>query len=353
MVDLQHTAGNRAVARLALARAARGLSARRPISQRTLARCGSGGCSCDGTCRDGDDGELLREGRIALRRAIADRAPEAGERVARPVERAQRWPVLQRSLRVRNPGANIPNPGGTGVVQTNAATIQAYLQQLCASGSVTVDGGTGAVALASGFCAMQPLPAGFVGPPSPSPAQTSATPVGCGCLCDMIASGHIWTIVVDDIDWPHTAFDDHRAAVTPGTGTGGDVTAPSPNSTKLWGAGTVSGRTLDIAPWLVLGHELCGHAWMGDQGRHGPDEARPRGRGGHQETVRRENLIRAEHNIERRGSFKDPNCGESYWRDRANPGTVNWSSYRNTCIQWRAAYNRAHGTRYRITDRIP
>ena len=37
------------------------------------------------------------------------------------------------------------------------------------------------------------------------------------------------------------------------------VTAPSPNSTKLWGAGTVSGSALDVDPWLVLGHELCGH----------------------------------------------------------------------------------------------
>ena len=56
----------------------------------------------------------------------------------------------------------------------------------------------------------------------------------------------------------------------PGVGTGGRVTAPSPNSPKLWGAATAAGKRLDIDPWLVLGHELCGHAWLGDRGEHAP-----------------------------------------------------------------------------------
>ena len=69
----------------------------------------------------------------------------------------------------------------------------------------------------------------------------------------MVASGHTWTIVVDDGAWPHTNFDDDDAAngVTAG-GSGGSVTAPSPNSPKLWGAGTAKGGTLDIPSWLVL-----------------------------------------------------------------------------------------------------
>jgi len=112
----------------------------------------------------------------------------------------------------------------------------------------------------------------------------------------------------------------------------------------VYGTGTVSGGELDTDPWLVLGHELCGHAWMGDQGLHGPDEVQPRGQGGHQETVKRENLIRAEQNIELRGSFKDPNCGESYTLKK---GTTTWSSFHKVCVAWRSA----HG--YSITDKIP
>jgi hypothetical protein len=86
---------------------------------------------------------------------------------------------------------------------------------------------------------------------------------------------------------------------------------------------------------------------------HGPDHSAARGEGGHQETVRRENLIRAEHGIELRGGFKDPNCGESYWRSKAKPGKVNWSSYRDICIKWREAYNKKNKTAYKITDTIP
>jgi hypothetical protein len=296
----------------------------------------------------------MRAGQRALRRAVLARAATSESEPPRSTDRRSVGVRrLQRRVSVTNPGTNIPNPGGTGVVQTNAATIQTYLQQLCAGGAVTVDASSGAVAMSGGFCTAPTYPAGFVGPHAAAPAQTSSTPVGCGCLCDMIASGHAWTITVDDAGWPQTVFDDHAKAAQPGIGSGGDVTAPSPNSPHLWGAGTASGGTLDIAPWLVLGHELCGHGWMGDRGAHGPDEAQRRGQGGHQETVRRENLIRSEHGIEARGGFKDPNCGESYSRDRASPGTVNWSSYRSVCISWRSAYNAAHGTHYDIGDRIP
>jgi hypothetical protein len=261
--------------------------------------------------------------------------------------------VLQRTLTVANPGTNIANPGGTGAVQTNATTIQTYLQMLCAAGAVTVNADTGVVSLAGGFCQSPPLTPGTLGPPAPSPAQRSATPAGCGCLCDMIGSAHAWTIVVDDAQWPRTVFTNHAGSAVPGTGTGGTVTAPSPNSPNLWGAATVTGAALDIAPWLVLGHELCGHGWLGNQGLHGPDHARPRGQGGHQSTVIEENRIRAEHAITLRGGFKDPNCGESYYRDRASPGIVNCSNYRAVCIQWRNNYNATHNTNYTINDTIP
>jgi hypothetical protein len=291
----------------------------------------------------------------------AERAAEvaAAEVVAGNDQRlamARISPLVQRKIQVEKPADNIPNPTGKGAVQTNAATIQDYLTTICAAGSVTVDPKTGDVGIGTDFCTRPQVKVFGISLPftTQSPAQASTTPAGCGCICDLVTSAHLWKIRVDDGSWPHTVFDDDAAALgkKPG-GTGGTVTAPSPNSPKLWGAGAASGKELDIDPWLVLGHELCGHGWLGNFGKHGPDEASPRGEGGHQETVARENELRREHGIELRATFKEPNCGESYWRDKAAPGTVNWSKYRAVCQSWRDAFNKAHGTKHKITDTIP
>lgn len=263
---------------------------------------------------------------------------------------------LQRKIKVNDPKAMIPTPKGVGLKQTNAKTVQNYLTTLCAAGSVSVDIGKGDVNIGSSFCTRPTAKIFGIEMPwtTASPAEQSKTPTGCGCICDLVSSAHLWTIKVDDSSWPHTLFDDHDAAngITAG-GTGGIVTTPSPNSPKLWGASTTSGKALDIDPWLVLGHELCGHGWLGNFGRHGPDVADARGEGGHQATVARENELRKEHGVDLRGTFKDPNCGESYWRDKKVPGTVNWSGYRSVCQAWRVAYNKKNGTSYKITDRIP
>lgn len=260
---------------------------------------------------------------------------------------------IQRKLLVEDPKSNIPNPGGKGAAQTNAKTIEDYLKTLCpdGAGSVKVDAGSGEVSIAKSFCSPAPSPKGFIGPPDPS-AATSAFKTGCSCICDFTASAHPWKIEVDDADWPHTEFDSDKDSEVPGVGTGGRVTAPSPNSPKLWGAATAAGKRLDIDPWLVLGHELCGHAWLGDRGEHAPDMTPRRGEGGHQKTVERENLIRAEHGIDLRGAFKEPYCGESYWRDKSAPKKVNWSSHLKVCEAWRAAYNKKMKTKFKISDKI-
>lgn len=86
---------------------------------------------------------------------------------------------------MHQPKSMIPNPGGRGLVQTNAATVAGYLSKLCAAGGVTVDSETGEVMLSKGFCMAPVLPKGSFGPPTPRPAQLSATPTGCGCLCDL------------------------------------------------------------------------------------------------------------------------------------------------------------------------
>jgi hypothetical protein len=246
---------------------------------------------------------------------------------------AQRGPSLYRKVKVNKPKDLIPNPTGKGLAQTNAQTVEGYLQTLCSGGTVSVNKGSGGVSLAAAFCP-KPMPAGVVGPLPPAPADKSKEPTGCNCLCDMVGSAKEYTIVVDDTDWPHTA--------------GQVVTAPSPNSPKLWGTATVSGKTTTIDPWLVLGHELCGHAWLAEKGL--PDDNVTRGEGGHQETVGRENELRKEHGIEARGSFKDPYCGESFSQNKAGPGPVVWSSYLKICEAWR---KKTYGGKYKISDKIP
>ncbi len=266
---------------------------------------------------------------------------------------------LQRKLKVDSPATAISGGGGGVATPTIGATIEGYLKALCpiASANLAVDPAGGKVTIAPSFCAKKPIEIfGWTTPFEYSSATISGKPASCSCLCDMIDSKHQWTIKVDDVGWPHTDFDDENAAngKKPG-GSGGTVFAPSPNTKKLWGAATAptaakpSGGTLAIKPWLVLGHELCGHGWLGNFGRHGPDDAKKRGEGGHQATVARENLLRKEHGIEPRGTFKDPNCGESYWQSKAAPAKINWSSYRAVCEKWR----KRHYPTYKITDKIP
>lgn len=247
--------------------------------------------------------------------------------------RAQPGASLLRKVNVDKPKDMIANPTGKGLVQTNAQTVEGYLQTLCSGGTVSINKGSGSVSLAAGYCPT-PMPAGVAGPPAPAPADKSKEPTGCNCLCDMVGSANDYTIVVDDKDWPHTS--------------GRVVTTPSPNSPKLWGAATVSGKAMTIDPWLVLGHEFCGHAWLAEKGL--PDNNATRGEGGHQETVGRENELRKEHGIEARGSFKDPYCGESFSQDKAGPGPVEWSSYLKKCEAWR---KKTYGGKYKISDKIP
>lgn len=265
-----------------------------------------------------------RDGRRLIAHELTHVAQQAGPAGARS---------LRRKVAVDKPKDPIDNPTGKGLVQTNAATVENYLRTLCSEGGVTVDKGTGVVSLKASFCPT-PMPPNVAGPPAPAPADTAKEATGCGCLCDLIGSANDFTILVDDKDWPHTS--------------GRVVTTPSPNSPKLWGAATETGKTLTIDPWLVLGHELCGHAWLAEKGL--PDDNATRGEGGHQETVARENKLRKEHGIEARGNFKAPFCGESFWQTKAGPGPIEWSTYMKKCQAWRV---KTYGNKYKISDKIP
>ena len=263
--------------------------------------------------------------------------------------------AIHRKLSVTNPLGVIPNPTGKGVVQTNRDTVFNYLKSICSAGNVAITAG-GEVSVPSYFCSSASYPPDFVGP-IPIRVATSGTPVGCGCLCDIISSPNDWRITVDDSSWPHTVFDNNTNAVTSGSGgSGGEVTTPSPNSPLLWGAVIATGAFKDIDPWLVLGHELCGHGWLGNTGDAGRDEVQPRGRGGHQETVARENLLRDEHGIDRRGTHRQPFCGESFSHATGTVATaksVTMSSYLSVCEKWRKEYNTLNSTSYKISDLIP
>lgn len=208
------------------------------------------------------------------------------------VTRSTKAPAIQRRVVVHDPAGT---PAGAPPGETNEAIARDYVTTLCSD--FTVTGGV-AAPTARGYC-----PAG---PPA------SSTPEACGCLCAMhtlqdpgTGAAITWTIDVKDDDWPHT---------DPATRT---VTVHSPYSSVqfgAWSAGPGSHRTME-PNWLVLGHELCGHARLVEEGTHpaGPPPTHG-GRPSHDVTVQIENAIAAEHGIpasELRGLFADPHHGES------------------------------------------
>lgn len=251
---------------------------------------------------------------------------------------------LQRKVRVLDADKDIPNPTGKGIVQTNAATAQDYLNTLCSDGNVKVDGKSGAVKLNKGFC---DWPAEGI-----KPAVLSKTKSGCAWLCTIVGSKYDWRIEINDTVYPKTTYDDEEAAhhLKPGGGSGGKVQVPSPNNTTGYGSVTESGKWTPVDPWLILGHELLGHGLRGAEGIETNDaEGRQVG------TVKRENVLRSEHGMEARGAtFKDPYCGESFEFDKSNPAGL-WlfpGDSIKECVDKRDAYNKQHGTKYELDERI-
>jgi hypothetical protein len=114
-----------------------------------------------------------------------------------------------------------------------------------------------------------------------------------------------------------------------------------------FGAATAGGAKTIVENYLVLGHELCGHAWLDEKGL--PDDNATRGKGGHQEAVGRENELRSEHGVDLRGKFKDPFCGESFSQDKTT-GVITWSPSLQICADWR---KKTYGGKYKISDKIP
>lgn len=252
-------------------------------------------------------------------------------------------PAIMRTLRVEEADQPVPTPNPNGPTPTRAAAIEGYLQQLAPQGGIQVHRSSGMVSATGEFCQSRgffgrlgrglasgfqtgarigayalgvgAIPGAILGAliggiagifGSDSQAEESSTPTGSTCVCDFINGRNPWTIRVSDQETPLTG--DTFVRVT------------GPYSPRAYGAATVSGRLDTVEPWLALGHELCGHAWL--QEHHQDEDIRP----GvdalhHHRTVDRENLLRQEHGLEARGyHLRDPYCGESFHRDRATPG---------------------------------
>jgi outer membrane protein OmpA-like peptidoglycan-associated protein len=204
-------------------------------------------------------------------------------------------PMIQRKVKVNDPAIT---PAGAPPAETNEKIVKDYVSVLCPGFTVTAGD---VVPTAPVFC--------------PAGASASSTKESCECLCEMhtlinsiTGAAIVWWIDVDDNDWPHT---------DPGTNT---VTVHSPYSGVRfgsWAAGPPAHR-MQQQNWLVLGHELCGHARLFAKGTHpvGPPPTHG-GRPSHDVTVQIENKIASEHGIpasELRGLFADPHHGESFAR---------------------------------------
>lgn len=255
-------------------------------------------------------------------------------------------PSLRRKLKILRPAEKIPNPGGKGVVKTNREQVSEYLEMLCDSpfAAITVAPGGD---VTSSLCEDSAL----------IPAVIDGTIHGCMCLCDVINDSHAITIAVDDTTGPHTSMGE--GAVKPGVGSDADIVVWSENAPKVIGTPTVSGRLTDVPQWLALGHEMCGHAWLGMQGKEDPGPEWT-GLPGHVPATERENLIRGEHGIEARAIWRQPFCGEGfeYKKSEGTPKTPDeiasrFPEWLTNCKRWRNSLNWFNCTDYKLSDTIP
>ena len=261
--------------------------------------------------------------------------------------------VVSRKISVENPGTNIPNPGGGGKVQTNLDTILDYVSQLCPDTAFMTSAGD-IILVDSMFCfpGVQQKDGTFK-----SPSALSKHSVSCECLCEMIMNPLENIIVRIDDSANGNAFTDS-------TPTGALIRVPSPNvkTPALRGA---SGETLDTPHFIVFGHELCGHHWLERRGSDESENLQNAGRGGHDPAIKRENLLRQEHGLKKRGTFRDPCCGmflstEADLKKSSGKCGDEFEKQKNMkdtdayeCKHWREEYNKLNGTNFTTDDAIP
>lgn len=251
------------------------------------------------------------------------------------VQQRKQPAFIQRKMKI--PHHDKPAFNSADQQTTQSEILLKYMNQLCGDAKVSVSGGD--VVVPKEFCTK---PAPDAKEPNPlSRADLSKTPVSCNCFCDLDASDKVVTMQVNDNIEGLTEFTADAGEEKLDAPRGATVTVPSEQGKKV--TQTVkSGKKEVFKPYIVLGHELCGHAWLAIKGELQKDENAERGRGGHQETVERENMIRREHGETERNTFREPYCGE-----------VDGSKDQKECEVWRNEYNKLNGTSYTLADTIP
>jgi hypothetical protein len=238
-------------------------------------------------------------------------------------------------------------------VQTNVVTVLDYLSKLCPDTGMVAN--SGSIDLVdTGFCfpSQKQKDGTFK-----SPSELSAHPVSCECICEMIMDP-LQNIVIRIDD------SNNGNAFTNSTPAGATISVPSPNMSipTIRGA---TGKSIDSPHFIVLGHELCGHHWLSRRGSRERENTQNIPRGGHDPAVKRENLMREEHGLEKRGTFRDPCCGlfESTEQDLKKKSGICGDIFEkekdikgtaaNECKHWRNEYNKQNGTNFTTDDTIP
>ncbi len=151
----------------------------------------------------------------------------------------------------------------------------------------------------------------------PSPTRTTDR-----CLCDLSAATNTWEVRINDYAYPHTSGP--RDPAEAGLRYVSVFSTLTPMQTGAWGGGEAAGTRIMQEGSRVLGHELCGHAWLMQRGVH-PDaedvtkDGQLMGRPQHDPTIRIENRV-AEEMAARpggspyvpRGTYESPHGGESF-----------------------------------------
>jgi hypothetical protein len=173
-------------------------------------------------------------------------------------------------------------------------SIRDMLREICpeADWQVTQDG------------TVAPRDPGFCESPMTREAVTQS-PAGCRCICSLVESAKTITVtVVDDLSSSGggrtipASWDDYS------NGTGSDATVNIENRNRYRQRRPDSGDWIDVPDWIILAHELCGHALPTAKGDH--REARP-GKPGykpdwHRQSEQAEDAIRQARGLPLRGT---------------------------------------------------
>jgi flagellar motor protein MotB len=199
-------------------------------------------------------------------------------------------PIIQRSIVVEDPVDMIPG----APAKENWEEVQDYIRILSPSFDAERSGD------------IRPNSTSFCATPSRFTDR---------CLCDLHNSTNPdpWKVKVDDIQWPHTEEINRRVTVH---------STRSVATFGAWGGGSAAGSRISENNPRVLGHELCGHAWLFEWRIHPPflpvsRGGRLIGRPSHDITVMIENRVAQEISgpgVDLRGTFSDPHHGESFAR---------------------------------------